>query len=62
MSLSKNQMVQQLVMWMIYLNYDNCTNLKVFFKIQEVVKIKYLNDALKLEVLNLTTTPISNML
>jgi hypothetical protein len=41
--------------------------LKVFLKIQEVVKMKYLDDAmdnhaLKLEVLNLTTTPISNLL
>jgi hypothetical protein len=46
MSLPKNQMVQQLVMWMIYLNYDNFTNLKAFLKIQEVVKMKYLDDAM----------------
>ncbi len=37
-------MVQQLVMWMIYLNYDNFTNLKAFFKI--LVKMKYLDDAM----------------
>ncbi len=39
-------MVEQLVMWMFDLNYDNFTNLKVFFKIQEVVKMKYLDDAM----------------
>ncbi len=38
-------MVHQLVMWMIYLNYDNFTKLKVFLKIQ-VVKMKYLDDAM----------------
>jgi len=31
---------------MIYLNYDNFTNLKAFLKIQEVVKMKYLDDAM----------------
>jgi hypothetical protein len=38
-------MVQRLVMWMIYLNYDNFVNLKVLKKIQ-VVKMKYLDDAM----------------
>jgi hypothetical protein len=39
-------MVEQLVMWMFDLNYDNFTYLKVFLKIQEVVKMKYLDDAM----------------